>query len=528
MKNAYKKISCLLLALTISFGVVACGGKPNRNSSGGNGGDSSSSSSRPADSSSQGGNSSVEDSSSSEAPVTPQETPYLPNGMPDYDAITGVDEFIFNSYYSPKVSRAAFQEYKDCGFNWVNLCGNTWFPSTTVEDALSIADDLGLKVLVNVSEAPTMMNQLASTYLQYDSFQGYYFDEPFMDVHTGYNNRLGLIQLETQTRNLVASYPSVSFCVNLNPIWYTDSTYSNPTYEQYVNAMMTKINAPYQDVNSKARKWLSADDYPFWYNKSANTKYLATDWLKGLAYLARAKSDSDMDNLVSNFFIQSMAFGTGNKSRNRPMYYKEMKMQLYTLMAFGYDSASFFCYYTPPVVTDGEFTADQFALIDRKDQKTQTYHDAKTLMTEVKKFQHTYMQFNDNWRGVYTVVGSGSSSRADFTDLANFDGVESLTSPIVSSSKRKRMGLTSATATRDTVIGCMEDDYGNAGFVVVNYNDTIKNYSSQVDMQFDAAKFSKAWVYIDGQRSEVALSSGKLTLSLDVGEGVFVIPILNR
>lgn len=515
MQSKVKKFLCLTLALLMTTSIAACGGA--------GGGTSSSSGNGGGYSSSVGGGDSSSSSRPADSSITSQETPRLENGMPNYDAITGVEPLMLNSYFSPELDKQAFQTYKDCGFNWIMLGGDFWFPSNSVETALGWCDELGINALVNVSGSETMMRQMAPTYKQYSSFKGYYFDEPFMDMHGTKN---GLIQLEGITQDLVSTHPDVSFSVNLNPTWFID-TFSQPyTYEEYVNAMMEKINRQYQNANSRAYKWIGADDYPFWINGS--TKYLDDGWLEGLAYLAQAKKESDMDNVVSNFFIQAMPFGVGTKSRNRVMTYKEMKMQMYTLMAFGYDSMSFFCYASPPVVNGGEFTASQKGLVDREGNKTAAWTDAQKLMREVNKFQHTYMQFNDGWSGVYPVLGSSSSSsRSDFNKLNNF-AAENLGSPVIRSMIMRLMGLTSVTSTRDALVGCFKDDYDNSGFVVVNYNDTDKNYTSSVDMQFDATKYSKAWVYIDGVQDEVQLASGKLTLQLDVGEGVFVIPIKNQ
>ena len=68
----------------------------------------------------------------------------------------------------------------------------------------------------------------------------------------------------------------------------------------------------------------------------------------------------------------------------------------------------------------------------------------------------------------------------------------------------------------------MKDTVGNAGFMVVNYNDTTYNKTSVVKMTFDNA--NKALVYVDGVKQVVNLANNVLTLNLGIGEGVFVIP----
>ena len=68
----------------------------------------------------------------------------------------------------------------------------------------------------------------------------------------------------------------------------------------------------------------------------------------------------------------------------------------------------------------------------------------------------------------------------------------------------------------------MKDKSGNPGFMVVNYNDTTYNKTSKVEIKFDSA--DKALVFIDGVKQDLTLTNNVLTLNLDVGEGVFVIP----
>lgn len=331
MKMSVKKVLCMAMALTLSLG-AACGVRPNSNPSGGGQGGYSSSQGGADSSSSQGGGQTGDSqsstggsqgadsstgSSTADSSSSSQGTPFLENGMPDYDNITGVEDLMLNSYYSPIMRYEQFELYKACGFNWMNLWGNCAFPSSEVATALGWCDQLGLKTLVNASNDTGMMDDMANEYTQYDSFQGFYFDEPFMEYH---DTKPGLIQLENATNALISASRDTSFCVNLNPIWFIDTFHLSYTYEDYVLAMMSKINQPYQDANSKARKWLSADDYPFWINKNTNEKWLAEDWLKGLSYLSVAKMESDMDNLTSNYFLQAMPFTSGsNKTRERTM-----------------------------------------------------------------------------------------------------------------------------------------------------------------------------------------------------------------
>ena len=83
----------------------------------------------------------------------------------------------------------------------------------------------------------------------------------------------------------------------------------------------------------------------------------------------------------TNFFMQTMPYGSDH---NVTPSYNDIRMQLYTVMAFGYDGISEFCYQTPPI--GKEFNEKQLAMIDRKGQPTPIYDAAKKANHEIKNF----------------------------------------------------------------------------------------------------------------------------------------------
>ena len=451
----------------------------------------------------------------------------LSNGMPDYDNLPATN-FMFMAFYPPYIKSdkpalkdfdlQSYQEMRNCGFEYVYLLGEgigSLTGETHLEKALSYCDEVGLKAYIDVTEPGCDIMKIAKDMSKHPSFVGVNFDEPPMET---FDNHLGLNDLKGVVEKFVAEYPQLEFFPNLNPSWWAD--FQNHTYGAYVNKTMDSFNQPYQDAKSPVKKWISADDYPYLIDEGEEVvKMFRPCWLTGLAYLAQTKKNTTLDNVHINFFIQSMAFGVEQLSRNRVMQYPELSMQIYALMAFGYDSASFFCYATPPV--GKEFKEGQFALLTREGEKTVTWYDSQKLIREINAFQHTYMQFNRNWKGVYPVLGDIEKPREDFTLLKklNDDGI---TSPVLDIKEVK--GVESITATEDSLVGVMEDDYGNPGYIVVNFNDPSQEKTSAVEMQF-VSNYASVWIWQKGEKKTVALNNGKLTLDLAIGEGVFVIPI---
>ena len=431
--------------------------------------------------------------------------------LPDYDSITA-DEMVLTGWYTPKVSLESFQTYKDCGFNYIFLQGRNVGSATSplTEQALQLCDELDLHAFVDITQAEDLLLPAADILSKYESFKGFCFDEPVIYKNT-LNNRLGVFELSPYVEALRMKQPNVEFLVNLNPTAAVGYPWGTPsfTYAEYLDAQQTYINALYKD--SECMNWISCDDYPLCYNTSAKKKYyLKAAWLQNLEYLANEKRDSDIP-LTSNFFIQSMPLGT---DKNRVPTYEDLSLQMYSCMAYGYDSISFFCYDTPP--STGEFTETQVALIDRAGNKTQIWHDTQKLLSEIAKFSNTYMQFNDNWIGTVPILGSNNLAEDDMYYNNSFD---CLLEPLT---VNRLKGVKSVTATEDAIVGYLQDNEGNPGYMVVNYNDTT--YKKKSDVVFTFANYSKAYVYIDGVKQNVTLKNNQLTLNLDIGEGVFVIP----
>lgn len=94
-------------------------------------------------------------------------------------------------------------------------------------------------------------------------------------------------------------------------------------------------------------------------------------------------------------------------------------------------------------------------------------------------------------------------------------GVGEYDSPRIDSDK--------ATVTNETLIGCMKNANVNDGFFIVNATDPAKNISDSVTVTFNNA--TSAICYIKGKETKINLTNGSYTFDLELGEGVFVIPV---
>ena len=78
-------------------------------------------------------------------------------------------------------------------------------------------------------------------------------------------------------------------------------------------------------------------------------------------------------------------------------------------------------------------------------------------------------------------------------------------------------------STDEAIVGCLKDENGYDGFMVVNATDPGKNISNTVTLEFKEAK--SAICYINGEEQKVTLKNGVYTAELSAGQGIFIIPV---
>ena len=432
--------------------------------------------------------------------------------LPDYDAKSDL-EFILTSWYAPTITSESLDTYIEAGFNEIMLQGNNigGLSSTRAYEAALLCEEKGLNYYLCCENQVDSILSYASKYNGLEHCVGIdVYDEPLINdgVNTLGNKTTGLMTLANYVESFQELYDDYNFFVNLHPLDAANVQFKG-SYDEYIAVTCEEILAKLNEGD----RWLSADSYPL-RNKgsTAASYYLKVNWLLNLAQIARAKYITYSDlGLKTNFYIQAMPFSS---TYNRFPSYEDLSMQIYALMAFGYDSCNYFCYGTPP--ENFEFSGEQYALVDRDGNTTPTYTAAKRINHEIRKFDHVYMQFNAGWKGVLPIVGTKNSKgeNESFTNLKDYANNTTLSV--------RTANLAEATAENDTLIGVMTDEEGNYGYMLVNYNETTLGLVGNVELTFRNA--TKAQVYRNGVKEVVDVKNNKLTLPLGVGEGVFVIP----
>jgi len=475
-----KKILCLLFVFLISFSLVACGG----------------------------GNTTDTQSGGSQGEIV----------IPDYDANRDL-ELTITSWWSPVITEQSLQDYLDAGFNEIILQGfnvGTSFTSIERLEAAQLCEAKGIDFFIATENALEFMLVNSDEYDAMTHFKGLdVYDEPIIydKTEADGSKKVGVYTLANYVQAFEDAYTDKTFYTNLRP---ANSTHvlGQDTYRAYVDATCNEILAKLTEGD----RWISADCYLLHRSGSDRTdtsKYkLNKVWLENIGYLAEAKYITHKDlGLKMQYYIQGMAYS--KKTNDRDPSYEDLSLQMYASMAFGVDALNYFCYATPPL--NFEFFEHQYALVDRDGNKTPIYDAAKKINNEIAAFDHVYMQFTDGWKGVIPIYGSNNTEKVN----EGYDKLKSMVPDVITSVKVAK-GVKSIAANYDTLVGVMQDKDGNPGYMVVNYNETTLRNKDTVTFEFTNAQ--KALVYRNGVKSVMDVEDNTLTLTLNPGEGAFVIP----
>lgn len=418
------------------------------------------------------------------------------------------------------ITEEAFQDYVDCGLNYLLpefdalYETNKPFLNSDLYKYMELAEKMNIPVVVSAEQLilmtssddyrlnddlKAMLSEMVGNLSAYTTFKGFSFrDEPDYE----HAKTFGAVK-----DYLTGLKSDLFFFTSLLPIYadpvrltnnYTGSTVD--AYKDYVNAFMEETGT------------FAYDHYPLFLDPVSGETRLDSTWLQNLRLVAERAKESDSDTGIT---VQSCAFGPAGKQNveeyKRAVTTKaDVSFQVYSALAYGMDYLTYFTYWEHWNESD----AEEFysAMVHYPEQnggepvKTEAYYAVKEVNEEIKKFDHVFLKFD--WEGTMALTKKDAAKSPMLAEAGKY------------SSPR----IASATATDETIIGCMKDENGYDGFMIVNVTDPGKDLSDQVTVTFKKA--SKAIVYVQGEEQTVELKDGSYTFDLTSGEGVFVIPLV--
>lgn len=238
-----------------------------------------------------------------------------------------------------------YRELADAGFN-ASFSG---FPDlAAMERALDVAGGAGVKLMASCPELRADPEAAAARLKGHPALAGYFLtDEPGADAFD---------ELGDWARRLRAADPGHPCYVNLLPTYASPAQLGTATYAEHLDKFLEKFPASF----------LTFDHYPILGDK------LRVDWHENLALVSAAARRAGIPFWA---FALSVAHAP-----YRVATVDNLRLQVYTDLAFGARAIEYFTYWTP-VTTQWNFNT---APIETDGRRTEVYDRVKQVNAELQ------------------------------------------------------------------------------------------------------------------------------------------------
>ena len=252
------------------------------------------------------------------------------------------------------------------------------------------------------------------------------------------------------------------------------------------------------------------DDYPLMENKSG-TLVMSDTYIPCLQIVAKAAADRNI-----KFYNVTQAFenNADGSTHRRQVTEAGAKWLNNILIGFGAKQIAYYTYYTrgESDSTGGESYVDGSSFVDYNGNPTDLYYTMQNVMSNNQTFASTVLQFDYKGSRYY----SGSSVSSDKSQVSR-----SLTS-----SSFSKLSAFSVDKELALVTELYDDENNNYMYMAMNIsNPDVGLYTQNVSLTFNG--YTHVRVYRDGEFTNVALTNGVYSASLNAGEAVYVIPYNN-
>lgn len=429
-------------------------------------------------------------------------------------------ELYLGAWSEPEPTDEAFQMYKDAGFNVMYIDNAMMYNSPSFKACLDKCHEYGLKAVSMQGangRSPISIKCQKNSLENHPAFYGVMMcDEPQGDGTTvsKVNAAVDLTKENgaykyTETHDNIFKYMLSEYeYVKANPMFFNNSKYCSVILNEgsevgsfgygstkgYSEQVLAHMDQEYRAVEY--------DKYPYEVLRDGSFSYVK-------------------DHLWLNMRIADMCkeYNVGKRVYYYQQYWnpqmrefittQEITYQLYTAMAYGVNG--FVCWMYQSNWND--YNSLDYIYTNSVWGQRELYYYNQQALAEVKKFDHIYLEFADNWVGIMPIVGTEDSN-------ADMMGYDLLTGKNVYSSYD---GIQSVSASQDTLIGIMKDSKNRTGYMITNQAYTFTRKTDKVSVKFKNA--TKALVVQNGVTKTVTLKDGVYNAEIGCGSGVFVIPV---
>ncbi len=399
------------------------------------------------------------------------------NGDRVGDAIAWTDEELLLNY----------QNVKESGINLTIVSvGNSDYVRhlNFIEEVgiYTIIDDAQFRNIlfdqtITDEEAIRQSQELINRYKEYECFYGHHIvDEPGVTKFE---------DLKNAKLRYEKIFPDKLFRVNLYPVYASTGQLGTTSYKDYLEKYIDIIGLNY----------LCYDHYPLFENRDGSTR-MQDSFLYNMSVAQAVANGTDVWT-----FLQSIGYA----NKKDPDCVEDIRIQSNSALAFGLKGIFWFIYWT---IGRG---AEAFtnACINWDGTKTHRYEYIKQAGSEIHSLWNVLDNFE--WQRVMTFIGSendngGENSSFGFLQTDN-----------------THQRIHKVKTTKDTFAGVFKDGEGRDGFMFVNYDAPTSKDVDKVDIQFKNC--TQVIVYINGERKQVAVKNGAISLELKASDAAFIIPL---
>ena len=401
------------------------------------------------------------------------------------------------------------QLYKDAGFNSVQITEDFFSASDILKygencayiRALKVCEELNIDAYIRphsslVSSKPTDSPCYYEKYFSTIDFRDYPAVKGFSLVD---EPSLGQVQ-DLEDRFLP---------------WFNENYggenyefYGNLFHSSYINS--TEIGPSYPDY---AEKYLSILDRANSVNKHFSIDYYALRHKNGQGYLMKTNLKSHTDaaeraknhNMDFGGYVQVFGGGTsGNNTYRLPTTFNEVNWGVYNLLSLGATRLKFFLF--------REYKRDNLLGMLTDGVPNERYYFVQEALSYVYKMQDVLLSYK--WDHIFTNVGTGSKNATNEA----FEYVRDIAKPITNVEKVR--------SKYDITINEFTDASGNKAFMLFNYDEPWLLRNNRVVINLKKAE--GVMYYRNGEPITQLLENGRFEISLEAGEGVFVIPLYKK
>ena len=320
--------------------------------------------------------------------------------------------------------------------------------------------------------------------------------------------------IATQVKAFEAAYAGtdVTFMGNLLPsyasIFNTNGALDKDAFKAYLQKYCDVVLS-----QVSGEKWLSIDTYPIYADQT-----LLKNFLFDIGTLKTVALENEAH---AHVILQSYGYNEdGNTLRDRMPSEAELRMQAYTAMAFGVDSMSWFVY-SPNGSGENDTAVDVDGTINQDN-----YDALKNINAELTAISKVYNAFD--WKGIILGAGKDNSGILGLNPDKDYKAFEMVMGQLgdyeLSASDTKHLSSVNTDKTDwNYLMGVMEDAHGNEGYVLCNYNSHEKDRTQTITLTFDS-NITEAVIYRGGVAQTVSVKDKTLTVTLEKGEGVIILP----